>query len=238
MVNKAPRNQNNTQAFLKDYFNLVLAGILIIFLLGAYLIVLRPKIKSTQRAVQENIEMQIRLYNSSQTKLANLKMIDSLYKKINATDLQRFNGVLPDYYARESLYGELETIVGQGGWVIKSIKISPPEDDTLATPSMILGGASGSSEDISVVDTTEDGTVETAASSSEGAADENQIFDSHLGRITVDMSVQGIDYQGFKKLLKMLETNLRLFDVIGVETAFVNDSANVTLVTYYYRPLK
>ncbi|MFA5754124.1 MAG: hypothetical protein WC905_02045 [Patescibacteria group bacterium] len=219
MVSRAPKNKNSLNLILNDYFNLVLAVILIIFLFGAYFLVLNPKIRTTKQLVQDNIESQIRLYNNSQRKLANLKMVDSLYQKINKADLQKFDSVLPNSYVRERLFGELEEIIGQGGWMIKSIRISSSADDVLATPTV---------------------SPETASESpaAEGAGTEAGNINQQLGRISVHLSLQAIDYTGFKKLLKILETNLRLFDVSQVDISPAEEQAEITLVTYYYRALK
>lgn len=65
-----------------------------------------------------------------------------------------------------------------------------------------------------------------AASSMTGSSNER------VQKITVTLSVQAIDYAGMKSLLKILENNVRLFDVIDIY--FSGESAEIILNTYYY----
>jgi len=128
MTGRNQKNQNNLNLFLNNYFNALLAGALILFLAVAYLVFIGPKFRATQTAIQANLEEQQRLLSDNQKKLANLKSLIELYKKINPADLQKFNNVLPDSYVPERLFGELEEIIGRGGWLVSNIRISRPEE--------------------------------------------------------------------------------------------------------------
>ena len=48
--------------------------------------------------IQSNLQQQQTLFNNQQKKLSTLKTISDLYNKIPSSDLQKFNGVLPDNY--------------------------------------------------------------------------------------------------------------------------------------------
>ena len=60
--------------------------------------------------------------------------------------------------------------------------------------------------------------------------------DKYLGKIEIDVSVGGVDYNGLKSLLKIIESNSRLLDVKSV--AMGENSAQLTMTTYYYRTQK
>ena len=47
-----------------------------------------------------------------------------MYEKIPIADLDKFNEVLPDDYVKEALFGELEEIITQNGFVVNSISLS------------------------------------------------------------------------------------------------------------------
>ena len=207
MVNRNQKNQNALNLFLNDYFGAFLAVFLILFLVGAYFFVIRPKYQETLSLVQANIEQQQLIYQNSAKKLANLKALAEIYKKISPTDLQKFNSVLPDAYVRERLFGELEELAGQGGWLVTQISISPAED-----PSKALAPTE-STENIP------------------GAG----ISDKKLGRVSLEITLSAIDYAGLKNFLKILETNLRLFDVTDVSFSPAESSATLVLTTYYYQ---
>jgi len=132
------KTQNTTNIFLNDYFNIIIVLVVIFVLLLAYFAVIRPKYTQTLEAIKINLEQQQRLYNAQQIKLNNLKAIADLYKKIPAADLKKFNSVLPDNYVKERLFGEIEEIITQNGFVLSSVSIVDQEASEAA------GGNSGS----------------------------------------------------------------------------------------------
>jgi len=191
MNTRHPQNHNNLNNWLNSYFNAALAGVLLVFLLLAYFLFLGPKFDATKAAIEANIADQENLYVLSQRKLANLKAVAAVYDSIRAADLAKFNGVLPDAYVPERLFGELEEMAASGGWLIKEVTVTPV-------------GVSAA--------------------------------DRRLGQISVELSMSGLDYIGFKRFLRLLENNLRLMDVSSLEFSPSDNSANITLTTYYYQP--
>ncbi len=211
MVNQPVKKQNNLNVFLNDYFNMILAAALIFFLFLAYLVFLGPKFRATQAAISANTEEKQLLFETTQKRLASLKAVSEIYKKINPADLQKFNSVLPDTYVRERLFGELEEIIGRGGWLVSDIVIS--QEEAKKAPSQIV---------------TEEGTVVTGSAPA---------LNKKVGTISLQLNISSIDYPGFKNLLRSLESNLRLFDVTSVEFSPSDDSAAITITTYYYQSI-
>ncbi len=203
MITRGQKNQNSINLFLNNYFNIIILLVAIIFLTVAYLIVVKPKYDETMASIQANIERQQKLYGDQQKKLNSLKTISELYSKISPTDLKKFNGVLPDEYVKEKLFGELEEIITANGFVLNSVKISKDGDNA----------GDEKNEEQSV------------ATSS----------DPKLGELRIDISVSAVSYSGFKNLLKLLETNLRLFDITKLSFSPGGNSASLTLSTYYYK---
>lgn len=195
-MNRNPKDKNGLNLFLNGYFNIILVALVIIFLTVAYIIVIKPKYDMTMAAIKINIESQQRLYAEQQKKLNNLKTIAELYKKISPSDLKKFNGVLPDAYVKERLFGEFDEIISQNGFILNSINISKEEPKAA-----------------------EDGSAPLSA---------------NVGRLSLQLSISAIDYAGFKNLLRLLESNLRLFDVTNLSFAPGANTANLTLTTYYY----
>ncbi len=202
---KNNRNQNATNIFLNDYFNIIAALVVIFILAMAYFAVIRPKYNDTLAAIKTNLEQQQRIYSSQQIKLNNLKAVADLYKKIPAADLKKFNSVLPDNYIKERLFGELEEIVTQNGFILSSVNIISDQED---------GQAAG------------------AGNGNQGA---NSSVSENVGVINLELSVTAINYAGFKNLLRTMETNLRLFDITKVSFSPGGNSASFILSTYYYK---
>ncbi len=196
MISREIKNQNSINLFFNTYFNIILVVIVILVLAFSYFLVLKPKYDSTMMAISLNYEQQQKLYLAQQKKLNNLKTIADLYDKISAADLKKFNGVLPDSYVKERLFGELDEIITTNGFILNSISIDKSE-----IPAAAEGAPAPS--------------VKT-------------------GAINIQLAISAIDYAGFKNLLKLLESNLRLFDISQVSFSPSGNSASLTLTTYYY----
>ena len=189
MLTRDQRNQNSLNLFLNTYFNIILVFILALALTAAYIIVIQPKYEETMIAIQTNIEQQQRLLIEQQKKLNNLKVISELYSKIPTADLAKFNDVLPDSYVKERLFGELEEVISQNGFVVNSISLE------------------------------------------DSAPDESV---SKTGAISLNLSLSTVNYAGLKKVLRLLENNLRLFDVQEVSFSPGDNSLELVLATYYF----
>jgi len=198
MITRGQKNQNSINLFLNSYFNIITVAVLVLFLAVAYFMFIKPKFDATMGAIQSNIEQQQKLYTDQQKKLANLEIVSDLYKKIPAGDLKKFNGVLPDSYIKERLFGELEEIISKNGFILNAVNISQEEKKLTAAESMAPRSAS-------------------------------------VGTISLQLSVSAIDYAGFKNLLRLLENNLRLFDITQVSFSPSGNTASLTLSTYYYK---
>ncbi len=205
MANQPIKKQDYLNLFLNDYFNIILAVVLILFLIASYFIFLAPKFQSTQEAIRVNTEEKQILFETTQKRLANLKALQEVYSKINPADLQKFNSVLPDNYVRERLYGELDEVISSGGWILSSVEITPSEQLV----------------------------KEVATEETAGTPAQNK----KIGTVQVRLSISAIDYAGFKKLLRVLESNLRLFDITDVQFSPSSGGAGITLTTYYYQSL-
>jgi len=210
------KNHNSFDSFLHDYFNFFLAGVLILFFALAYWLLLGPKFQATETAIRMNIDDQEKIYVSEQGKLANLKAMMELYKKISPADLQKFNGVLPNSYVPERLFGELEEVIGKGGWSINSLEIIKPEDSAKAAPAA----------------TVDENGNPLPASAQTILEDQNK----DLGQVHLRLSLGAVDYAGLKNLLRLLENNLRLFNITNVSFSPTTGVATLDLITYYYQP--
>lgn len=195
MLTRDQKNQNSLNLFLNTYFNIIVVFILSLALTAAYLIVIQPKYQETMTAIQTNIEQQQTLLIEQQKNLANLKVVSELYGKIPAGDLEKFNEVLPNNYVKERLFGELDEIISQSGFIVQSISLDKSSS----------GNEEGS-------DTSIDKT----------------------GTVNLRLDVSAIDYAGLKRALRLLENNLRLFDIKELSFSAGGNSVNLVLSTYYY----
>lgn len=204
MQDRAKQSLNERNIFLNKYFNLILIFLVLIFLVLTYLLFLSPKHKTAELLIKENISNQQLLLNQQKKKLDTLKIISDIYSKVSSDDLLKFNLVLPYQYKQEQLFGEFEEIANKNGWILKSVALSYP-DEVNSTQAPV---------------TPTDGIIL-------GSLNPN------VGRVEVSLSFSGLDYQGVKKLLTVIEGNLRIFDVNNI--SFSGEGVNLNLTTYYYK---
>lgn len=137
MIISGPKNSNKLNLFLNKYFSIFLVFLVIVILIGAYLLILRPKFQTTLSIIEKNLEEQQKLYFGQQKKLVNLQAITAVYKQISAEDLEKFDNILPADYPPEALFGELEEVIKQSGFILSNVNVN--KEELLAE-----GAASGS----------------------------------------------------------------------------------------------
>ena len=202
------KQKNDLNLFLNDYYNLIVLFVLILILALSYFLFLSPKLKSTTAIMRDGIESQKRLFHEQERKLRDLQTVKRIYDEITPADLSKFNSVLPDAYVKERLFGELEEIIVRQGFILNSISLIGGEEKLSTSAPM-----------------------PTMVSDSGGEALVN------VGQISISLEVSAIDYAGLKQLLRILETNSRIFDIKSISFSD-SGSAQLEMVTYYYKPLK
>lgn len=124
MVNDNLAKKNYINNLLNTYFNLFVVIFVSFLLLISYFLLLKPKVTETTNSISENISSHERLLQAEKTKLANLQEAVRAYQNINKDDLTRVNSILPDEYNKEALYGEIEEIIKQNGFIPTSIALA------------------------------------------------------------------------------------------------------------------
>lgn len=124
MVNDNLAKKNYVNNLLNTYFNLFVVIFVSFLLFISYFLLLKPKVTETTNSISENISSHERLLQAEKTKLANLQEAVRAYQNINKDDLTRVNSILPDEYDKEALYGEIEEIIKQNGFIPTSIALA------------------------------------------------------------------------------------------------------------------
>ena len=216
MQDRVKQSINERNVFLNKYYNLILVILVLAFLIFSYLMIIGPKHEAAEILIKENVVNQQLLFNQQQKKLDTLKIIADIYSKVEPADLLKFNSVLPYQYKQEQLFGEFEEIVKKNGWILKTVSLSYPDEleERRVVPTPLNEG------------------------NLDGELLKEEVFfgslNPNIGRIEVNLELAGLDYQGIKKLLALIEENLRLFDVNQVTFSGVSE-VSLSLTTYYYK---
>ncbi|MDD2680576.1 MAG: hypothetical protein PHE20_00560 [Patescibacteria group bacterium] len=126
-VQKNKYNDFNT--ILNDNFNLVIVAVVVVLLVASYFLIIQPKFETTLVAIKANIDQQELFYQSQRQKLTDLQAAVVLYRKVGADNIDKINEILPDEYAKERLFGELEDILSQKGLTLDSLQLSKGGED-------------------------------------------------------------------------------------------------------------
>ncbi len=200
------QNHNSLNTFLNDYFNLVVVFIVIVFLLASYYVLIRPKFEATLVSIRDNITQQEQFYQNQRQKLADLQAAAALYHKVGDIDINKVNSILPDEYAKEKIFGELEDILIQQGIMLNSIKLTKGGESTSGEPM--------AAQDTRILDIPNS---------------------DRVGVIEVEMNLSATDYASLKNLLPILESNLQLIDVQSLDFSPAEKTANIIFYTYYFK---
>ena len=133
MIKNNQQNRYSLNVFLNEYFNVIVFLVMIVIFITAYFLLLNPKFQATQTVIKDNIEMQKKLYAEEAKQLRDLKTIKEIYDKIPVADLKKFDGILPDAYIKEKLFGEMEEIIIESGFLLKTITVSTDEETEAET---------------------------------------------------------------------------------------------------------
>lgn len=183
MVNNDLSKKNYINNLLNNYFNLFVVILVSFLLFMSYSLLLKPKVDETTSAISENISSHEKLLQAEKNKLTSLQEAVLSYNNIDKIDLARVNGILPTEYYKEVLYGEIEEIIKQNGFIPTSIALI------------------------------KEGEVKDTGAGNSGDKKEAPKTSSKIGSVSISLSISAIDYAGLKNLLGVLENNLRLLDI-------------------------
>ncbi|MDD3285681.1 MAG: hypothetical protein PHG95_03560 [Patescibacteria group bacterium] len=201
------KNKNDINSFLNANFNILVVLVVVIVLAAAYFLIIKPKFELTLVAIKDNIGQQEQFYQSQRQKLVDLQAAAAMYHKISDSDIRKIKEVLPDEYAKEKLFGELEDIITQQGLLITGINLEK------------IGEA--------------DNEAEPMAAKDERLLDIPN--SEHVGVIAANIKLSSTDYAGLKNLLPLFESNLQLVDIDSIDFDQEDKTAEITLYTYYFK---
>ena len=199
------KNQNQLTLLLNANFNWVIIFLVVVFLAGAYLLVIKPKFDTTLLAIKDNIDQQENFYQSQKSKIADLQAAAAMYRKIDEINISKVNTILPNNYAKEKLFGELEDLIAQQGLLLNSLTLNKSGEDS-------------------------SGGVMAITSSALDMPNADKI-----GVVNVAMSLGAIDYAALKNLLHFLESNAQLIDIQNLSFDPGGKTAMLNFNTYYFK---
>ena len=197
--------KNKINIFLSNYFNLLLFIIIISLLASGYTLIVKPKYENLIKEISVAGQERNLEYSERSKYLNKLKELKAEYDKVSANDIDRAYMLAPKEEYYEKMFAEIEDLVLKKGFLLSSLSIEKAE-----------------SKDKKEVN-------------NENVITENSEENNYDGvkTLSIKMDILGVDYNNLKKLLGILENNLRLLDVYNLAFSPENNSVSITMSAYY-----
>lgn len=202
-MNSALAQKNKRNTLLNRYFNLGVIVLAIFLLLLAYILILRPKTDEVVLSAQETISSQQRLFQAEQTRLDRLTAAVEAYNQINPVDIERVDNILPSDYDKEALFGEVEELINNQGFILTSLVIKKDTDK--------VEDVSATEEEVPILPEVSE----------------------NIGTISLQLEIAAIDYAGLKNLLISLEKNLKFLEVANISLSGDYAASLTLVTYYY-----
>ncbi|PIR13805.1 hypothetical protein COV49_00960 [Candidatus Falkowbacteria bacterium CG11_big_fil_rev_8_21_14_0_20_39_10] len=206
---KSQKVKQKIQIFLGKYFRLVVFLAVIFIFFGGWFF-LKPKYQQII-SLTENQSRKVRSdFEGRKIYLDKLVSTINVYNQINPQDIKKVNAILPPPNIKETLFTYMDNLMSKNGFLLTSLSVQPVVAESASTKKR-------------------------SSSSKEEKQTQATALPSEIGLIKMEMSIAGVDYNGVKRFLKTIENNLRLMDINQLGFDLGNETASISITTYYYK---
>ena len=201
--------QRKAIILLSKYFSLlviIIVGIIIIF---GYFFIIKPKYEKNKIKNKEAIENTVNVINAKKIYLSELNKYIRLYNNISKKQKDKISDILPDDSNLNSLYTKIDNLMSKNGFVLTSLNIFNKSNIKTARTRRLSNNNDDRNKDDKIL--------------------------SGVGEINLLIDVDDVDYKRAKRLLKIIENNLRLMDVKKISFSPEGGSAKLEISIYYLK---
>lgn len=195
--------------FLIRYANLIILSITILFLVGGFFYFLKPKYNEIMEKIKVSNDNKKEVLDALTNYMSSLNRYNTAYANISTEDRIVVDKIMPGSERAEDLFIDFEKIIRDAGFKLLSLDIEKSKDS----------GSSGGDE--------KKKKLESLTSKDGGGI-------PGVAETKLKLSIQGSGYANFKKLLKALESNMRLIDVQAVDFSGSSDSIDLEVSIYNF----
>lgn len=209
----AKKENKSTRQFYNvftKYFSLIIFVVVVLVLLIFYFFLINPKLQATTQEIQEDINFQQNIWGIERQKLLEMQESLDYFRQINDNDVQFLESVIPRPYPKEKLFGQMEDIVLINGYTLNNLNLEKIEFN--------IEDQEG-----------EDGEIEQAS-------DQEILMAENLQIISISMGISGLNYNGMKRFLEVLQNQLPLMDIVNLDFSPESESLSLNIYTYYFKP--
>jgi hypothetical protein len=206
------RKKNQFNKILADlvgrFFNVVILLLVVLVFVIVYSLILKPKYDSVSTVIAERNKIKQDNLTVLENNLSIINRYKDEYKKISPDKLSKINTILPPFKTKEEFFTFFEEMILKRGYLITKLSVSSDMETK----------AQGAK-------TKEKVKVETARSNT----------GPQVGIMNIEMDIIGADYSGMKKLLELIENNLRIMDIDDIAYSYGGETLALKIKTYYLK---
>ncbi|MCF7820365.1 MAG: hypothetical protein K9M44_02755 [Candidatus Pacebacteria bacterium] len=207
------QRRSKINSFLNKNFPFIIVFIILAILALSFFYVIKPKYFKAIEAIEGNLSSQKAIYLEQLTKLNNYKSLVNAYQQVSPSEIEKINSILPTKYEKEKLFIELGYVIPQNGFQLDNLSIEESEtEEAVAAPRTVRG----EEEEV-------------------GEMDFLKKLPKEIGYLKINLDISLVDYKNFKRLLNILENNIKLLDIYSVNFNPSSESVQISLVTYYLK---
>jgi hypothetical protein len=216
---KKIKNKNAINRFLKSYFHIFVLVFILLFLYLSFSFLIKPKFDKVTYYSDDILEERenefIDIYKEFQLR----KAVIHDFRQIEEIDKYRVGRMIPEEYSKDDLFVEIAYFLMENNFDIISVEVIDPsnlesQDDNRDD----LGRRTNNETDTS-------NPYETYL---------NQL-PNNVGTWLAKISLSDMNYRDLKRLLGILEKNLKLFDVFSLDFDPQEEVVEIEIFSYYYK---
>lgn len=193
--------------FIMRYFSLLLVVVFVLIVAIGYFFVIQPKKESVKKNI-ETLNSQKQEEKDSLVKtIENFSAYIDSYNQLDSGLLGQISLMLPDESDEDKLFLQMEYLFKKNGFFLRNLSVAKQAPKALNSRQKSREEESGQAVNQGV---------------------------PGVGEIILEVQLDALSYEEFKKLLALLEDNLRIMDVVDINfVEGAEDVIDLKIKTYY-----
>lgn len=217
LLRRRRRQLYATNAFLNEYFGILIILIVIMVFYLSFSFLIKPKYQKILAKINDNVVVQNQVF-PKYLELSNSKKLNDAYSQISSENISRIQGLVPKEVGRQELFAEILYLLSRQGIKVSDLQVAKDGESLVSTstPKTPARPSTPGTERVS-------------------PASPTVSLPSGVGYYNIDIELAGVNYSSFKKALLILENSLRLVDIRSLSFDPGQNIASLQLTTYYVK---
>jgi hypothetical protein len=220
---KARKRRNNINRFLMSYFKYFLVVIIFIILVLSFKFLLIPQYKEVVFASNNVLKEKKTEFMLQYQELKNYENTINQFNTINSNDIYRIEKMIPNSYSRDDLFAEITYFLMTNNYKVENVEVLSLDQAPTSTDSNINLNRRSDSQNQKT----------TTSSSSDLYKKQLSLLPENIGAWKIRVSVSEVDYFSLKKMLNILESNLKIIDIYYLDFKPTDRTVSIDFLTYY-----